>query len=345
MKRISDQNFEAGWPLAPHVCLRLSNLLAEQGVAEAVLFKGTSLSRCDLQQVDSLLPYDQVLQLLNNARQLYSGDALGLELGARQHHNSWGLVGWLMSCCTNLGEALSKSMRYYQVAPNWLHTDSVRDPERFTLIASFPFDVGVCGPLMVEELFASFLPGFKSLTGKAITPNMVYLSYPAPNYASYYEDYFQCPVEFDQTFNGISFANRYLQQPVLTADELTCKMAEQACEKQLQDNYQQGSYYERLRWLLLSGELDYSETSVASHFSISLRTLRRYLQEEGKTFRALIDDVRCQQAILLLQKPGYTIEDIAENLAYGDASNFRRAFKRWTGYSPRQMRHQLLNMK
>ncbi len=341
---MDDPKYKLGWPLAPHVCLQLTEMLMAQGITPDALFEGTRITFEELQKEDTLVPYTQVLRLLNNARALYQGQGLGMELGAQQNHASWGLLGWLMSSCRTLGEALEKSSRYYQVAPNWLYISIRQEGLQVAITASFPFDVGPCAVLMVEELFCSFLPGVQSLSGKRIQISKVSLSYPAPSYAQSYASYFQCPVEFDQPANELYFSVDYLLLPMLLANNLTCKMAEQACEKKLLENYQQGTFYQRIRSLMHAGSFgqDYSEVSVARYFGISLRTLRRYLRNEGKSFRVLIDEVRCQQAILLLQQTGYSVAKIAEELSYADVSNFRRAFKRWTGQTPRELRKKLL---
>ncbi|UIE40323.1 helix-turn-helix domain-containing protein [Leptodesmis sichuanensis] len=53
--------------------------------------------------------------------------------------------------------------------------------------------------------------------------------------------------------------------------------------------------------------------------------------------------MRFEQATYLLQDPTNHIIDIAFDLGYTDAANFSKAFKRWTGNSPREFRKLHLN--
>jgi len=43
---------------------------------------------------------------------------------------------------------------------------------------------------------------------------------------------------------------------------------------------------------------------------------------------------------VLLDRAGLTLDEIADRLGYSDTANFTRAFKRWTGRLPREMRRQ-----
>ncbi|GGG12489.1 hypothetical protein GCM10010912_66160 [Paenibacillus albidus] len=54
----------------------------------------------------------------------------------------------------------------------------------------------------------------------------------------------------------------------------------------------------------------------------------------GVNFSDYLVKVRMDQAVLLLQKSGYTVDEIAGRVGYNSSHSFRRAFKRLTGISP-----------
>jgi AraC-like DNA-binding protein len=64
------------------------------------------------------------------------------------------------------------------------------------------------------------------------------------------------------------------------------------------------------------------------------RTLRRKLQEENSSHRALADELGMQVAIKYLHCTSWTVEDIAFSLGFSDAANFRHAFRRWPAARP-----------
>jgi len=66
--------------------------------------------------------------------------------------------------------------------------------------------------------------------------------------------------------------------------------------------------------------------------------LRRRLDALGTSYNALLVEVRKKLAIRYLLNTPMTTEAISEQLNYSDAANFRHAFKRWTGRSPREYR-------
>lgn len=75
--------------------------------------------------------------------------------------------------------------------------------------------------------------------------------------------------------------------------------------------------------------------STAEILGISVRTFQRQLRDENLTYSHLIDQVRLEHSLMLLSDPLNKVSDIAAEIGYRDASNFTRAFKRWTGISPK----------
>jgi AraC-like DNA-binding protein len=78
-----------------------------------------------------------------------------------------------------------------------------------------------------------------------------------------------------------------------------------------------------------------SMTSLADALYVTERTLRRRLDKDGITFQSLLDDVRHQEAVRLLDEPTLSVAAIAERLGYSEPRSFRHAYRRWTGSTPR----------
>lgn len=86
-------------------------------------------------------------------------------------------------------------------------------------------------------------------------------------------------------------------------------------------------------------EKDFSLNSVSAHFSISVSLLSRIFKEQkGINFKEYEDILVTEKAKELLLTTDKTVEEIARELNYSNASNFLRAFKRRFGMSAGQYR-------
>jgi AraC-like DNA-binding protein len=79
---------------------------------------------------------------------------------------------------------------------------------------------------------------------------------------------------------------------------------------------------------------------LANDFRVSARTLRRQLRAAGASFQQLVEETRHASALTYLTKTDHGVKEVAARLGYSDPSNFRRAFRRWTGLSPAAYRAQ-----
>lgn len=70
------------------------------------------------------------------------------------------------------------------------------------------------------------------------------------------------------------------------------------------------------------------------------RTLARRLEADGATFKQLSDEIQFEIARQLLLNTSLNITGIALALNYSEASAFTRAFRQWSGLTPREWRQQ-----
>ena len=92
----------------------------------------------------------------------------------------------------------------------------------------------------------------------------------------------------------------------------------------------------KLEPMLESGEV--SLDRLASELGMSRATLQRRLKAEGTSFEALLDGLRQRLARRYLRKDNYSVKKTAYLLGFSDPAAFSRAFKRWTGHSPSELR-------
>jgi AraC-like DNA-binding protein len=85
------------------------------------------------------------------------------------------------------------------------------------------------------------------------------------------------------------------------------------------------------------GDNDFSLTHLADRLSLSVRTLQRRLRSEGLTHRGLVRQLR--EALAKRALDGSVSQgQIARTLGYAGAGSFHRAFKRWSGMTPGELR-------
>ena len=79
-------------------------------------------------------------------------------------------------------------------------------------------------------------------------------------------------------------------------------------------------------------------SEVASMFDTSVSSIKRSLQEEDVSFSVLLERWRFMKGVEILTKTDLKINEISDRLFYNNPSNFIRAFKRTTGFSPNSFR-------
>lgn len=87
---------------------------------------------------------------------------------------------------------------------------------------------------------------------------------------------------------------------------------------------------------LSSGNM--TETHLAELLNMSQRSLQRRLEEKKQNYKALLEETRYELAVQYVNNSRLSFNEITYLLGFSEASNFSRAFKRWTGKSPRQYR-------
>ena len=148
------------------------------------------------------------------------------------------------------------------------------------------------------------------------------------------------PVVFDAPCNRFKFAARELDMPLAGDPHLT-KLTTERLDAELAQlsAVQRREILDEVRHRLAERlEGDASLLRIACDLRVSARTLQRQLGALGTSFQELLEDVRRTRAIAYLTETDEAVERVAARLGYGDPSNFRRAFRRWTGAAPAAFR-------
>lgn len=144
--------------------------------------------------------------------------------------------------------------------------------------------------------------------------------------------------------NVISIPARLLDrrlQPVARADDTTeFRNAVQSLDRQHRALWLRQPTSHRVVQMLLGrmGHLPTDQDAIAREMGMSHRTLRRQLDSEGTSFQDLTELCRRNIGHALLVRTDMPMIEIALRLGYSDHTAFSRAFARWFGASPRELR-------
>jgi AraC-like DNA-binding protein len=151
-----------------------------------------------------------------------------------------------------------------------------------------------------------------------------------------YEALFQCPLELSAAEARIYLDPAALDQPLPTSNAELARHNDQVVAEFLagMDKADLPSLV-RIKMIefLPSGDCD--RDRIAQVLNMTVRTLHNKLEGTGTSYQQLLDETRQELAQEYIEKNRMSVSDIAYLLGYTDVSSFSRAFKRWSGLSPR----------
>ncbi len=303
--------------------------------------RGLGFSLDDLQNADMRVSYRQTSLLIRRVQQALGDPALGLSSGSRQTLVSLGLPGLGMLTCRTLGEAIAYATERQSDAGSLLLVNHAVEGKRFILDASARLYDPDLEPYLVEEAFSCAVSVARSLIGPHYNAARIELSYPKPAHAAAYSSFFNCPVQFSMPVNRLISDASWLDCALPTYDMFTCPYLRTLLDSLMPKRRDSNDLLESIA-THLRAHLDEPRAlkEAASELNISERTLRRRLAELNVSYRSLVDQAREERSIDLLRRTNLPLSQIALATGFGDVRNFRRAFKRWTGKPPGEMRGQ-----
>jgi AraC-like DNA-binding protein len=253
-----------------------------------------------------------------------------------------GILGFALMSCPTLGDALSLWARF---APSLAGGFEVRRSEvpggaEWTIQDLYPW---LPGRAFSFDRFVAFMLGVcEQLANTSFKTMTLHLPACALARADEASRHHTMP-----TLSGSSEQARLitltvdLAAPVVTSRPRVLGSLLRKCEQEHARIWQVRDWTARVECVLERRmATPISLEAVAKVLCVSTRTLKRRLQEEGTSYRALTDNLRKREAVRRMCNPSLPIEDVASIIGYTDRANFARAFRRWTGNAPGSYRTQ-----
>ena len=177
-------------------------------------------------------------------------------------------------------------------------------------------------------------------SGASLAPSLVSFTHRRPKYWERHEAYFGCPVEFGADVDALHLDEPFLYTPTRLGDEALGQFITDQLDDDLRAAEAARSVESRVRHTVSQDLVDGVPPmrTVATRLAMSERTLRRRLAEDGLRFEDIVVDVQRTVATALLATTDHSLVDVAFLTGYSDQTAFQRAFKRWTGRTPREVR-------
>lgn len=265
--------------------------------------------------------------------------ALGLLLGRRLRMNTHGKLGFAVMNSASLREAIVLVERFLLVRTHLLTVRFIDSPDGPLLQFTPAVDLDLTELLILETVMLAVRNVLDYLAPGVQAVRAVSFAVPSTSYHALAQELFACPVHYGATGNALHFNPHTLDTTLPTGDAQALEHATVMCQAELDKITEHKSLTARIQHSLLdTGGAALSLQACARMLHMTPRTLHRRLQDEGTSYRAIVDQVRHRLALQHLKNSAISLQEIAYRLGYTDQANFRRAFKRWEGVAPQVAR-------
>jgi len=277
-------------------------------------------------------------RMLQGLVELTGDPDLGLRAAQATEVGDFEVFEYVAASAPNWREGFEALIRYSMLMNGAadFRLDSEGDPVRVILHSTV--ELNRAG---IDFQVAAFHVAFARRRLRADSDLQVCFRHARPDDASAYTETFgDSEVLFGAEFDGFRFARSLLERPVRTADAALHTVLRGHADGLLSEFAPGDDWVQRARRdiveNLAKGRPAAEET--AARLGTSRRTLTRKLGEHATSFTDLLADVRKRTAVRYLESTQHSVEEIAFLLGFSESPPFVRAFKRWTGSSPKEFR-------
>ncbi len=319
----------------------LMELAVSKGASRAELAKRSGIGIEDLEDVDRRIPFAKYVALMRAGKELANDPALALHYGEANDMSEVSVVGLIAYACETMLEAMVQVNRYGRLVVEF---DGPKD--RFSVTRK---DDGLWAvdnrdnpndfPELTESTFARTICGPRRF-GVSQIAKAVHVTHSAPAYRAEVERVYGAPVTFDAGWNAVLLDEKWLSHKISVQPRYVFGVLSEHADALLKALANSKSARGRVESLLMpilhKGEA--SMDAVAEKMGLSRQTLFRQLKAEGTTFEKVLDDLRHRLALEYLRGKKVSVNETAYLVGFSEPAAFSRAFKRWTGVNPREMR-------
>jgi AraC-like DNA-binding protein len=309
------------------------------GLDPDTVLQSVKLKREELADPTGEVSLQQYCWMFEVAAELARSNSLGLEFGAAFLPQHLGYVGYLAVTAPTLGHALrclAHELPFHQQG-----TFIALDPFGTSRLAlSYEIsDTTVREKRQDAELsLAVLLNLLRQALGAGWCPNEVHFTHQRLGSALPHQRVFGTTVRFQEEANRLIFPRSLLEAPMPRRDDalhglLAAEIARQKGAQRYDPDIVSTVRYQIER-LLPAGSCDLD--TVAAACNLPCWSVKRKLRARGLSFQDLVLAVRRELAPVYLVDRRMPATEVALSLGYSELSAFSRAFRQWTGRTPRE---------
>jgi AraC-like DNA-binding protein len=306
------------------------------------LMEEAELTGITFDDPEQRIPYRLYGQLWEGILRRVADAPFGLRVADRAANAAtYGIVGYVVRSAPTV-EAGFRSVVAYLRLINERGVGSVAETEEGALRFSFS-PSATTGPARhhTEAMLGALVVMARRWSGVPLRPLELTFRHSAPADASAHQALFGCPVTFGAEDNSILLSREVLSLPLNTSDPSLHAILKKRADRLLAQMPQRSDLLKEVEAIVRENIAEGAPTvaTIARRLGLSPRTLQRRLSGEGVSYAGLLDKFRRENAMKLLDDDRLAIHDVSMLLGFSEPKAFRRAFKRWTGMSPRAHRN------
>lgn len=319
--------------VANNFLMGLKKYCHQRQIQTSDLLIGTTLTANDFDKGRGFMGLQNYKQIIFNAIRLTDNPNLAFAIAQYENeHNDTGPIGLKALNKGDLKSALRTVLRFYRTRCG-LFTLTLQEHQDKVQIILEP-TVALEG---AEHFSATLMLAHLFLMKQKLAPGLspiadVFFTYDAPEQMADYNHLFSNQITFNAPHNALTFPRHQLLQ---SQSPLMSPMAEHP-----PTSSSKPSIINAIEKVWVTCERLPNAQAMAEKLLISERTLRRKLATHHVGYQEILDHYRTQIAKQYLRENlRMPISKIAFYLGFDDASNFSKAFKRWTGQTPKGYRN------
>ena len=320
----------------------LIHFAVERGADRERLLRDTGIEAAALADPSAEIRPSQELALVRNIlADLGDPAGLGLDAGARYHLSTYGIWGFALLTSPTLGAVAEVVERYLALSYAFVRFHFRQQQDALYVVLddqAIPEDVR---QFFLERDFAAWANAMREIHPGGIVPRGVSFRFERPVHAARFAPLCGVEPRFGAAENAVCLDPDVLQLPLPQGNPVMARLCLEQCRHLLGRRQSRGGFAGRVRDRLfqMAGGMPGLD-AVAGELHLSPRSLRRHLEAEGTSYRALCDEVLETLAEELLTTANMKLEEVATRLGYAEPASFIHAFKRWKGVSPNAFREQ-----